>query len=149
MGVGAERIEVLLVHPGGPFWRKKDRGAWSIPKGECGGGEARRDCALRELSEEVGDAAPDLDPEALIELGSVRQSGGKVVHAWAAEGDFDPAELRSNSFELEWPPGSGRIQRYPEIDRAAYFDIEAARRKANQAQVAFIDRLIGLLAGRR
>ncbi len=135
-------VEVLLVHPGGPFWAKKDRGAWSIPKGECGSGEERRDCALRELGEELGDAAPQVDPEALSELGSVRQSGGKVVHAWAAEGDFDPAELRSNSFAIEWPPRSGARREFPEVDRAEWFTPGEAREKIVAAQTAFVDRLL-------
>src|SRR6476661_4341499 len=101
-----ERIEVLLVHPGGPFWAKKDAGAWSIPKGEVGDGEEPLACALRELEEELG-ASFSLAPEDLIELGSVRQKGGKLVHCWAAEGEFDPAGLRSNTFTMEWPPRSG------------------------------------------
>src|ERR1700712_5428041 len=94
---------LLLVHPGGPYWAKKDLGAWTIPKGEYEEGELARDCALRELGEELG-AAPELDLEALVDLGSVRQKSGKVVEAWAAEGDFDPAALNSNTFAMEWPP---------------------------------------------
>ncbi len=97
---------MLLVHPGGPFWAKKDLGAWSIPKGEVEEGEELRDCALRELEEELG-ARFSFTPGDLIELGSVRQKGGKVVHCWAAEADFDPATLRSNTFTIEWPPRSG------------------------------------------
>lgn len=134
-------VEVLLVHPGGPYWAKPDLGAWSIPKGECGKGEDLRQRALAELDEELG-AAPPLGPADLIGLGSVRQKGGKTVHAWAAEGDFDPAALRSNSFELEWPPRSGTLREFPEVDRAEWFDPDTARRKLVAAQAAFVDRLL-------
>ena len=138
--------QVLLVHPGGPYWTKRDEGAWTIPKGEYEEGELARDCALRELGEELG-TPPPLDPEALIDLGSVRQKGGKVVDAWAAEADFDPAQLRSNSFELEWPPRSGRLQQFPEVDRAEWFEPELARVKILAAQAELIDRLLERLAG--
>jgi predicted NUDIX family NTP pyrophosphohydrolase len=131
--------EVLLVHPGGPFWARKDAGAWSIPKGEVDEGEDPEAAARRELAEELGSAPPLGE---LIDLGEVRQQGGKVVHAWAAEADFDPATLRSNTFELEWPPSSGRRQEFPEVDRAEWFPPDAARTKINPAQAAFIDRLI-------
>ena len=100
--------EFLLVHPGGPYWTRRDDGAWSIPKGGIEGDEDSRAAALRELDEELGSGAPDLDSGALIDLGSIRQRAGKVVDAWAAEGDFDPAALDSNTFEMEWPPRSGR-----------------------------------------
>ena len=143
---GAAAPQVLLVHPGGPYWAKRDEGAWTIPKGEYEEGELARDCALRELGEELG-TPPALDPEALIDLGSVRQKGGKVVDAWAAEGDFDPAQLRSNTFELEWPPRSGRVQEFPEVDRAEWFDPELAREKILAAQAELIDRLLEQLAG--
>lgn len=133
-------IEVLLVHPGGPFWAKKDAGAWSIPKGEVGDGEEPLACALRELEEELG-APLSLAPEDLIELGSVRQKGGKVVHCWAAEGEFDPAGLRSNTFTIEWPPGSGTEREFPEVDRAEWFGLERAREKINPAQAELLDRL--------
>lgn len=132
--------EVLLVHPGGPFWAEKDEGAWSIPKGEHGEGEDARACALRELTEELG-SPPSIDPDAVIDLGEVRQKGGKVVRAWAAEGDFDPAKLSSNTFEMEWPPRSGREREFPEVDRAEWFDLEVAEEKINPAQAAFVDRL--------
>jgi predicted NUDIX family NTP pyrophosphohydrolase len=132
---------VLLVHPGGPYWTKKDLGAWTIPKGEYEEGELARDCALRELSEELG-AAPQLDVEALIDLGSVRQKSGKVVEAWAAEGDFDPTQLDSNTFAMEWPPRSGSEREFPEVDRAEWFDPEQARRKILPAQAELIDRLL-------
>jgi len=141
--------EVLLVHPGGPFWAKRDDGAWSIPKGECEEGEELRQCALREFAEELG-SAPAIAPETLIELGSVRQKGGKVVHAWAAEGDFDPATLRSNSFTMEWPPRSGTRREFPEVDRADWFDPAEGRQKVLAAQAAFLDRLLerlGLSSG--
>jgi predicted NUDIX family NTP pyrophosphohydrolase len=132
--------EVLLVHPGGPFWAKKDNGAWTIPKGEIDEGEESRACALRELAEELG-SPPDLDPEELIELGSVRQRA-KVVDAWAAEADFDPAHLASNTFAMEWPPRSGNEREFPEVDRAEWFRPEAARRKILPAQAELIDRLL-------
>jgi predicted NUDIX family NTP pyrophosphohydrolase len=137
--------EVLLVHPGGPFWAKRDLGAWSIPKGEHGDAEEPRECALRELGEELGGAAPAIDPEALVELGSVRQKGGKLVRAWAAEADFDPAELRSNTFTMEWPPRSGAEREFPEVDRAEWFEPDAAQRKLLAAQAAFVDRLLDRL----
>jgi predicted NUDIX family NTP pyrophosphohydrolase len=138
--------EVLLVHPGGPYWAKKDLGAWSIPKGEFEPGEEARACALRELREELG-APPPLAVEDLIEIGSVRQRGGKVVHAWAAEGDFDPAALHSIGFEMEWPPRSGRRREFPEVDRAEWFEPALARRKILPAQEPFIDRLLEAIGG--
>jgi predicted NUDIX family NTP pyrophosphohydrolase len=137
--------EFLLVHPGGPYWAKKDDGAWSIPKGGIEGEEDSRAAALRELDEELGAAAPDLDAGALIELGSVRQRAGKVVDAWGAEGDFDPDALDSNTFEMEWPPRSGREVEFPEVDRAEWFVLEAARRKLLPAQGEFLDRLLAHL----
>jgi predicted NUDIX family NTP pyrophosphohydrolase len=133
-------VEFLLVHPGGPFWAKKDAGAWSVPKGQIEAEEEPRACAIRELEEELG-PAPELDPEALLELGSIRQRAGKVVEAWAAEADFDPATLASNSFEMEWPPRSGSKQEFPEVDRAEWFDLETAREKILPAQAEFLDRL--------
>ena len=138
-------LQVYLVHPGGPFFRNKDEGAWGIPKGEIEPSEDLLAAAQREFVEETG-----ITPRgALLPLGDVRQRSGKVVHAWAFEGEpGEPPSPRSNTFTLEWPPGSGRVQRYPEIDRAAYFDVQTARRKANPAQVAFVDRLLALLAGR-
>ena len=138
--------ELLLVHPGGPFWARKDLGAWSIPKGEPDGGEELRRCALRELAEELGPAAPSLDPGELIELGSIRQKGGKRVHAWAAEAEFDPAALASNGFEMEWPPRSGDRAEFPEVDRAQWFDPDEARRRILPAQVPLIDRLLEAIA---
>jgi predicted NUDIX family NTP pyrophosphohydrolase len=132
--------EFLLVHPGGPFWAKKDAGAWSIPKGQIEEEEEPRACAIRELEEELG-AAPALDPEQLIELGSIRQKAGKVVEAWAAEADFDPTSLASNTFAMEWPPRSGKQQEFPEVDRAEWFDLDTARAKLVKAQAGFIDAL--------
>jgi predicted NUDIX family NTP pyrophosphohydrolase len=133
--------EFLLVHPGGPFWAKKDAGAWSIPKGQIESEEEPRACAVRELEEELGEA-PELDPEQLIELGAIRQRAGKVVEAWAAEADFDPASLASNTFAMEWPPRSGKQQEFPEVDRAEWFDLERAREKILPAQAEFLDRLL-------
>jgi predicted NUDIX family NTP pyrophosphohydrolase len=131
--------EVLLVHPGGPFWAKKDAGAWSIPKGEYEEGDDPRACALREFEEELGTAPP---PAAgLTELGTVRQSGGKQVTAYAAPGDVDASAIRSNTFTIEWPPRSGRSQEFPEVDRAAWFGLAEARERINPAQAAFLDRL--------
>lgn len=136
----AEALEVLLVHPGGPFWAKKDEGAWSIPKGEVDEGEEPRACALRELEEELGEP-PAIEVEQLIDLGTIRQKAGKLVHCWAAEAEFDPASLRSNTFTMEWPPRSGRQREFPEVDRADWFGLGSARRKINPAQVEFLDRL--------
>jgi predicted NUDIX family NTP pyrophosphohydrolase len=133
-------IEFLLVHPGGPFWTKKDAGAWSIPKGQIESEEEPRACAIRELEEELG-TAPELDLEQLIELGSIRQVAGKVVEAWAVEADFDPATLASNTFAIEWPPRSGTQQEFPEGDRAEWFDLAKAREKILPAQAEFLDRL--------
>jgi predicted NUDIX family NTP pyrophosphohydrolase len=140
---GEAGTEVLLVHPGGPFWARKDLGAWSIPKGELDEGEDPRACALREFAEETGTRLPD---GALDELGSVKQKSGKEVIGFAVGGDLDPATLVSNTFELEWPPRSGRTQEFPEIDRAEWFGLDDAREKLNPAQAAFVDRLEALLA---
>ncbi len=133
------------MHPGGPFWARKDLGAWSIPKGETEAGEDARASARREFAEETGVQLPD---GALDDLGSVKLKSGKQVLAFATEGDLDPEAVRSNTFELEWPPRSGRIQSFPEVDRAGWFALDAARAKLNPAQAAFIDRLEELLAGR-
>jgi predicted NUDIX family NTP pyrophosphohydrolase len=139
--------EFLLVHPGGPFWARKDAGAWSIPKGQIEAEEEPRACAIRELEEELG-PAPELDPEQLIELGSIKQKAGKVVDAWAAEADFDPATLASNTFSMEWPPRSGNEQEFPEVDRADWFDLATAREKILPAQAELLDRLVEHLNGR-
>ncbi len=139
--------ELLLVHPGGPFWAKKDLGAWSIPKGEYEENEDPRDCALRELGEELG-TLPPISVEGLIDLGQVRQRGGKEVRAWAAEGDFDPATLRSNSFAIEWPPRSGVEREFPEVDRAEWFTPAVAAEKILPAQAPFVSRLLERLSAR-
>jgi predicted NUDIX family NTP pyrophosphohydrolase len=123
---------------GGPFWGRRDAGAWTIPKGEHGVEEAPRDAARREFEEELGVPVPD---GPWLELGEVRQSGGKVVTSWAVEGDLDPAEVVPGTFELEWPPRSGRIQTFPELDRVAWFDLEAARTRMVSAQRELLDRL--------
>ncbi|MFN7919859.1 MAG: NUDIX domain-containing protein [Bryobacteraceae bacterium] len=138
----ASGVEVFLVHPGGPFWARKDEGAWSIPKGEFDEAEDPLEAARREFREETG-----ADPgERFIPLGEVRLRSGKVVLAWAAEGDLDPARLVSNTFSMEWPPHSGRIQHFPEVDRGEWFSPGAARHKCNPAQNAFLDRLLAALA---
>jgi predicted NUDIX family NTP pyrophosphohydrolase len=142
-GIGG--IEVLLVHPGGPFWARKDLGAWSIPKGEVDEGEDPRACALREFAEETGTRLPET---ALDDLGSVKLKSGKLVLAFAVAGDLDAATVRSNTFELEWPPRSGRRRQFPEIDRAEWFGLDDARAKLNPAQAELIDRLEALLAQR-
>jgi len=131
--------EVLLVHPGGPYWTKKDAGAWSIPKGEYEEGEDALACALREFEEELGSPPPDRSE--LMELGTVRLKSGKRITAWAAPGDLDADAVHSNTFTMEWPPRSGRTQEFPEIDRAGWFGLDEAREKLNPAQAAFIDRL--------
>jgi predicted NUDIX family NTP pyrophosphohydrolase len=137
--VGRDGPSVLLVHPGGPFWARKDVGAWSIPKGEYDDGEDPRACALREFEEETGTVLP---PGELVELGTVKQKGGKVVSAWAAEGDLDAGSVRSNTFTMEWPPRSGQTAEFPEIDRAEWFGVEEAREKLVAAQTEFLDRLL-------
>jgi predicted NUDIX family NTP pyrophosphohydrolase len=138
--------EFLLVHPGGPYWVRRDAGSWSIPKGQIEDGEDPRDCALREVEEELG-SLPPLVPEELVELGSVRQRAGKVVEAWAGKADFDPAGLASNTFAMEWPPRSGKEQEFPEVDRAEWFGLEEARRRILPAQAEFLDRLLEHLGG--
>jgi predicted NUDIX family NTP pyrophosphohydrolase len=138
-----DALEVLLVHHGGPLWARRDTGAWSIPKGEYGDEEDPRACALREFEEETGTALP---PGDLIGLGEVKQKGGKVVTAWAAEGDIDADAVESNTFTMEWPPRSGRQQEFPEIDRSAWFPVDLAREKLVKGQVPFLDRLLAALA---
>jgi predicted NUDIX family NTP pyrophosphohydrolase len=139
------KLRVLLVHPGGPLFARRDEGWWSIPKGEFDDDEEAVLAAVRELREETG---AEVDVSGLVELGSVRQKSGKVVTAWGVEADFDVTTLVSNTFELEWPPRSGITREYPEVDRGEWFDGETARAKINAAQAAFIDRLETLLAER-
>ncbi len=135
--------QVLLVHPGGPYWAKKDAGAWTIPKGEIAPGEDSLTAAIREFKEETG-----LTPAGpFIALGTIRQKGGKLIHAWVFESDCDPAALRSNTFTMEWPPRSGQTRTFPEIDRAAFFTPDEARQKINPAQVELLDRLEEHLRG--
>jgi predicted NUDIX family NTP pyrophosphohydrolase len=131
-------IEVFLVHPGGPFWAKKDLGSWSIPKGEYTDGEDPLAAAQREFQEETGFTAEG----SFTSLGELKQPGGKLVSAWAMEGDCDPAQLRSNTFQLEWPPRSGKHIDAPEVDRGAWFSIEEARTKLLTGQLGFIDDLL-------
>jgi predicted NUDIX family NTP pyrophosphohydrolase len=135
---------VLLVHPGGPFWKRKDEGAWSIPKGEIETGERPIDVARREFHEELGQQAPDGD---LTSLGSIKQTGGKLVHAWASSGDLDASRIQSTTFAMEWPPRSGRMQEFPEVDRAEWFDLDTARRKILASQRGLLDRLGEQLKG--
>ena len=137
----AGAVEVFLVHPGGPFWAKKDDGAWSIPKGELAPGEDPLAAAKREFREETGQAIEG----DFISLGDIRQASGKVVAAWAVEGEIDARAIASNSFEMEWPPRSGRRQSFPEVDRAAWFSLDEARRRINRGQTAFLERLRGEL----
>ena len=131
-------LEVLLGHMGGPFWARKDAGAWSIPKGELGDGEDPLAGARREFAEELGHAPPD---GPLLELGEIRQRAGKRVIAFAVEGDLDPARIEPGTFELEWPPRSGRVLEFPEVDRVAWFGVPAAREKVVRGQVELLDRL--------
>ncbi len=144
-------VEVLLGHPGGPFFARRDEGHWSIPKGEPDdGGDDLLVVAQREFAEETGHAAPGAQPDGRppIALGTIVQKGGKIVHAWALEGDLDPAAAASNEFEMEWPPRSGRRQSFPEIDRVAWFAPDEARRRLKPTQAPFVDRLVEILSGR-
>jgi predicted NUDIX family NTP pyrophosphohydrolase len=135
-------VEVLIVHPGGPLWARRDDGAWSIPKGECDPGEDPLAAARREFAEEIGSPAPAGEPLA---LGEVRLKSGKRVIGWALEGDLDAATIRSNTFTMQWPPRSGRTQAFPEVDRGAWFAPARARLKLNPAQAEFVDRLVDML----
>lgn len=134
-------VELLLVHPGGPLWARKDDGAWSIPKGEPDENEEPLSAAIRECAEELGTAVTG----AFLPLAPIRQSGGKIVLAWAVEADFDPRMLTSNTFQMEWPPRSGRQQEFPEVDRADWFTPDVARRKILKGQVPLIDELLALV----
>jgi predicted NUDIX family NTP pyrophosphohydrolase len=140
--IRGKHVEVLLVHLGGPFWAKTDRGAWVIPKGEIHPGEEPIAAAQREFEEETG-----IRPEGdFIPLGSVTHRGGKIVHAWAFEGDCDTSRLHSNTFSMEWPPRSGRQQEFPEVDRGEFFNVDGAREKINPAEFDLVMRLDKLLA---
>lgn len=134
---GVRGLEAFLVHPGGPFWAKKDFGAWSVPKGEYADGEDPLAAACREFQEETGFAIEG----DFLELGAVRQAGGKLVSAWAIEGDCDPARLISNRFQMEWPPRSGLMKEFPEVDRGAWFNLPEARERILASQQPFLDRL--------
>jgi predicted NUDIX family NTP pyrophosphohydrolase len=138
----AAALEVLIGHPGGPFFARRDLGEWSIPKGEAEPGEDLEDVARREFEEETGHAAPK---GPAINLGTVRQRGGKIVHAWALEGDLDPATAVSNTFTMRWPPGFGSLQSFPEIDRVAWFSPAEARTRLKEAQVELLERLVAAL----
>jgi predicted NUDIX family NTP pyrophosphohydrolase len=140
----AGKLEVLLVHPGGPFWKNKDLGAWSIPKGEVGEGEELLATARREFTEELGIPAPD---GPFIALGEIRQKAGKVVHGWAFEGDCDTQACQSNMMRMEWPARSGKWVSFPEVDRTAFFDVEEARRRLNPGQVPLLKRLVDQISG--
>jgi predicted NUDIX family NTP pyrophosphohydrolase len=142
--IGASGVEVLLGHMGGPYWARKDAGGWSIPKGEHGRDEEPVEVARREFAEELGSPVPGSE---LLALGQVRASG-KVITVWAVEGELDAAATRSNTFDLEWPPRSGQVQSFPEIDRAAWFGVDEARVRLVRGQVPFLDRLLAALPGR-
>lgn len=141
---GASVVEVLLAHPGGPYWATKDAGHWTVPKGEVEPGETVEEVARREFAEETGHPPPD---GPAIDLGEIVQKSGKRVHGWALEGDLDPVMAVSNTYEMEWPPRSGRIVEFPEIDRVAWFGFAEARARLKAAQVPFLDRLAAALDG--
>ena len=141
-----KRLEIFLVHPGGPFWAKKDEGAWSLPKGEYEAGEEPLSVARREFEEETGFAVEDVvNQNAFHELDDLKQAGGKIIKAWAAEGDCDAAAVRSNMFTMQWPPRSGKQAQFPEVDRAGWFQIKQASRKILKGQAGFLDQLCALL----
>jgi predicted NUDIX family NTP pyrophosphohydrolase len=133
----AGALEFLLVHPGGPFWKNKNAGAWTIPKGEIAEGEDALAAAKREFEEELGLKAEG----SLIELKPIKQKGGKVVRAWAFEGDCDPGQVKSNTFTMEWPPRSGKMTEFPEVDRAEFFNLEKAKEKINEAKIPLLEEL--------
>lgn len=137
-------LEVFLVHPGGPYWARKDAGAWSIPKGEFEPRDDPREAARREFEEETG----FVPRGELIPLTPRKQPGGKLIHVWAVQGDWEPAQLRSNSFSMEWPRGSGRMQEFPEVDQGAWFALAAARHKLLPGQVPFVEELALTVSGR-
>jgi predicted NUDIX family NTP pyrophosphohydrolase len=137
--LAGQGLDVLLVHPGGPFWAKKDDGAWFIPKGEINPDEEPLVAARREFREELGFEPPEGDP---LELGTVKNKGGKLIHAWALAGDLELSAFRSNTFLLEWPPRSGKQREFPEVDRARYFSVEAALEKMHPAELPLLERLL-------
>jgi predicted NUDIX family NTP pyrophosphohydrolase len=143
--VRGDELEFLLVHPGGPLWQKKDAGIWSIPKGEIHPGEDLLEAAKREFSEELGVQAQG----AFVELTPITQRSGKIVHAWGFAGDCDPSQIRSNTFSMEWPPRSGRASTFPEVDRAAFFNLEQAKGRINPAQVPLLEELLRKLGRSR
>ncbi|HMJ46960.1 MAG TPA: NUDIX domain-containing protein [Ferruginibacter sp.] len=132
-----KRLEVFLVHPGGPFWKNKDNGTWSIPKGEFAENELPLDAAIREVKEETGISCSG----TFIELNHIKQKGGKIIYAWALEKEIDPVEITSNTFEIEWPPRTGQFKSFPEVDKGDWFKIKEAKEKINSAQTGFIDEL--------
>lgn len=138
----AAKLDVLLVHPGGPFWSKKDEGAWFLPKGEIEQGEDTLAAARREFREELGSDAPVTAP---LELGTVKNEGGKLIYAWALEGDIDLSSFKSNTFSMEWPPRSGKQREFPEVDRACYFSMQEAAKKIHSAELSFLHRLASSL----
>jgi len=140
--VRAELVEVLLVHPGGPFWSKKDQGAWFLPKGELAPGEQPLQAARREFLEELGSEPPAGEP---LSLGTVKNKSGKLIFAWALEGDFELQSFKSNTFSLEWPPRSGQLREFPEVDRVAFFSLAEAAAKIHVAELPLLDRLRELL----
>lgn len=142
-----KELEVFLVHPGGPFWAKKDEGAWSIPKGEYNENEEPIDAARREFAEEIGSQiAAFLPDKNFIPLSPLRQDSGKVVTAWAFQGEFNPKNIRSNTFEMEWPPKSGNVLEFPEADCAGWFNFEQAKKKISKGQIGFLEELTKILA---
>lgn len=143
--VVAGNLEVLLVHPGGPFWAKKDDGSWSIPKGELSEGEDPFEAAIREFKEELGSSVTG----KAIPLKPLRQPSGKIIYAWGVNGDFDITTLKSNTFTMEWPTQSGQQREFPEVDRAAWFEIEEAKRKIHQGQVPLIEELERMVSEKR
>jgi predicted NUDIX family NTP pyrophosphohydrolase len=143
--VVAGNLEVLLVHPGGPFWAKKDDGSWSIPKGELSEGEDPFEAAIREFKEELGSSVIG----KAIPLKPLRQPSGKIIYAWGVNGDFDTTTLKSNTFSIEWPPKSGQQREFPEVDRAAWFEIEEAKRKIHQGQVPLMEELERMVSEKR
>jgi predicted NUDIX family NTP pyrophosphohydrolase len=136
-------LEVLLVHPGGPFWSKKDDGAWFVPKGELEGDEEPLSAARREFTEELGSAPPEGE---LLALGTVKNKSGKLIQAWALEGELDTESVKSNTFELEWPPRSGKLRAFPEVDRACFFSLTQAKIKMHPAEQPFLERLATVIA---